>query len=224
MPPRTRNLAEHDSPSDPPRDEGKTPVTAEYPAELVTDVVSLGDLHYTVRPIRPGDAERLVAFHSRLSPRSSYFRYFTFHPTLSAGEVEHFTHVDYVDRLALVAELDEQIIGVGRYDREARSDEAEVAFVVADDFQGHGIASLLLDQLADAARARGVTSFSATTMLENRQMLDVFLHSGYPVSRSLEYGTVLLSFPLAETAGSRRALATRDATRRVSSRSCPPPS
>lgn len=222
MPPASRDTVEQEPLSDPPCEGGETPTAAEYPAELVVDVVSLGDLHYSVRPIRPGDAQRLVAFHSALSPRSSYFRYFTYHPTLSAKEVEHFTHLDYVDRLALVAELDGQIIGVGRYDRDAGSDEAEVAFVVADAFQGHGIASLLLDQLANAARARGITTFLATTMLENRQMLDVFLHSGYPVSRTLEYGTVSLRFPLAETAGSRRALATRDATRKISSRSRPP--
>jgi GNAT superfamily N-acetyltransferase len=193
-----------------------------YPAELVSDVVSGGDLRYAVRPIRPGDAARLVAFHARLSPQSSYFRYFTYHPTLSSKEVDHFTHVDYEDRLALVAELDDQIIGVGRYDRQPGSDEAEVAFVVADEFQGHGIASLLLDELARAARDRGIRTFLASTMLENRQMLDVFLHSGYPVSRSLEYGTVSLVLPLAETASSRRALASRDATRQVSRRACPP--
>ena len=122
-----------------------------YPLRLEREVES-GNLRYRVRPIRPDDAPMLIEFHEHLSPHSCYLRFFSFHPTLSATEVDRFTCVDYKDRLALVAETHDHLIAVGRYDRHVGTPEAEVAFVVADDYQHHGIGSLLLDELVRAAR------------------------------------------------------------------------
>ena len=180
-----------------------------YPHGLERDVVTEDGLRYRVRPIRPDDASRLVAFHGKLSTRSVYLRFFTVHPTLSETEVRRFTTVDYVDRLALVAMVEDRLIAVARYDRAPGATEAEVAFVVADDYQHHGIGSTLLDDLADAARARGVTAFRADTLAENHAMLDVFRHTGFPVSARTEYGTVTLRFPIAPTADYEAARARR---------------
>lgn len=188
----------------------------EYPAALERDVVSEGNLHYHLRPIRPDDAERLVEFHNQLSPHSCYLRFFTFHPTLSPKEVERFTCVDYFDRLALVAEVDGALIAVARFDRHEGTPEAEVAFVVADDYQHHGIGSLLLDELVLAARERGITTFLAETLSENHAMLDVFLHAGFEVQTDTEYGTVYLRFDITPTESYRLALATREQRRQVS--------
>ncbi len=184
-----------------------------YPVDLERDVVGDGGLCYHLRPIRPDDAARLVEFHRHLSPHSVYLRFFTFHPTLSATEVARFTTVDYVDRLALVATVGDRLIAVGRFDRAPGASEAEVAFVVADEFQHHGIGSLLLDELARVARQRGVEVFKADTLAENSTMLDVFRHAGFPVTSSIEYGTVILRFPIAPTDEYRAALAAREARR-----------
>ena len=167
-----------------------------YPSELAGDVTTRLGTRLHLRPIRPDDASRLVDFHQQLSLRSVYRRYLYVHPTLSATEVERFTRVDYVDRLALVAEDDSGLVAVGRYDRTSGTAEAEVAFVVADEYQHHGIGTLLLEQLAGAARQRGITSFVATTLAENREMLDVFLDSGFAVTTTLEDGTVSVRFPI----------------------------
>ena len=200
--------------------ETEAAVPPNYPATLERDVVSEGNLHYHLRPIRPDDAERLVEFHNHLSPHSCYLRFFTFHPTLSPEEVERFTCVDYFDRLALVAEVDGSLIAVARFDRHEGTPEAEVAFVVADDYQHHGIGSLLLDELVLAARERGITTFLADTLSENHAMLGVFLHAGFEVQRDTEYGTVYLRFDITPTEAYRRALATRERTRQVSP-TCP---
>ena len=182
-----------------------------YPSGLEREVASSdGALRFRLRPIRSDDAQRLVAFHDHLSDRSCFLRFFSLHPHLSPSEVERFTHVDYQNRLALVALLHDCIIGVGRYDRLPGSDVAEVAFVVADEYQHHGVGSLLLDELADAATERGIGTFVADTLHENHPMLDVFFHSGFDVTSHFEYGTVSLRFPLAPTLQSEAA---RDARR-----------
>jgi GNAT superfamily N-acetyltransferase len=183
-----------------------------YPSELERDVVS-GDLRYHVRPIRPDDGPRLVAFHNHLMPHSVFLRFFTFHMELSSKEVEHFTCVDYVNRLALVAETEGRLIAVGRYDSAPGETEAEVAFVVSDEFQHHGIGALLLDELARSAWQRGITSFRAETLHENHTMLDVFRHAGFPVSSDFAYGTVTLHFPIEPTPTYQSALAERESSR-----------
>ena len=168
----------------------------EYPSELEADVdTSLGMVH--VRPIRADDGPALVAFHDALSPQSQYLRFFHAHPHLSVAEVERFTHVDYVRRLALVMERDGDLIAVGRYDRLDDEEEAEVAFVVADDYQSHGLGALLLQRLADAARARGLTRFVAETLAGNQRMLGVFRESGFGARTSFDGDVVRVAFPIA---------------------------
>jgi GNAT superfamily N-acetyltransferase len=189
---------------------GKLP---NYPSDLERDVVSDASTHYHLRPIRPDDAPGLITFHSQLGSRSVYLRFFSFHPELSAKEAEHFTGVDYINRLALVAELDGRLIAVGRFESGPGDTEAEVAFVVADAFQHHGIGSVLLDELASAARERGVLAFRADTLTENRAMLDVFHHAGFVVSSSVDHGTVTLRFPLEVTDAYQAARSRREAER-----------
>jgi GNAT superfamily N-acetyltransferase len=74
-----------------------------------------------------------------------------------------------------------------------------VAFVVADDYQHHGLAPLLLDRLADVARQAGIAVFTAETLVENREMMGVFLHSGFPVTTSSEFGTVSVRLSIGAT-------------------------
>ena len=92
---------------------------------LLADGATVG-----VRAIREDDAAALRAFHAALSPESIVLRFFGPHPRLSDSEVERFTHVDGVDRVALVVEGETGIVAVARFDRSPGGDEAEVAFVV----------------------------------------------------------------------------------------------
>ena len=166
------------------------------PTGRVSDLRTHGALPVHIRPIRPDDEAGLLAFHQRLSPLSVYRRYFSAHPELSTQEVRRLTHVDYVDRLALVAESAGEIVAVCRYERLGRTLDAEVAFLVSDEHQHHGIASALLQCLAAAARDNGITTFVAETLADNRAMLDVFADSGFPLTTSRESGTVSLRFPI----------------------------
>src|SRR4051812_4881077 len=116
-----------------------------------------------IRPIQPADSDRLVRFHGRLSPETTRLRFFNHHPRLQDREVERFTNVDHVSRDALVAQLDDEIIGVARYDSAVGADEAEAAFVVEDRWQGTGVGTLLFDHLVGVARSRGIRRFTAVT-------------------------------------------------------------
>jgi GNAT superfamily N-acetyltransferase len=180
-----------------------------YPAELERDVETIGGGLVHLRPIRPTDSGHLTEFHERLSPQSVYRRFFFVHPRLTSAEIDRFTHVDYQDRLALIVEHGGQLIAVGRYERMAGTTEAEVAFVVDDRYHHQGIATILLEELADSAWKHGVETFVAETLAENRAMLDVFAGSGFPVSSTTEYGTVSVRFSIRSDTAYRAARASR---------------
>jgi GNAT superfamily N-acetyltransferase len=161
-----------------------------YPKGLEADVEIRGGRTLTLRPIRVDDEENLLAFHAHLSADSVYRRYFSFHPELARHEVHHLTHVDYDSRLALVIEDGDDIVGVARYERRHDTSEAEVAFVVRDDYQHLGLGRRLFASLAVAARSRGVTIFTAETLCRNHDMISVFRHSGFPVTSSISAGEI----------------------------------
>ena len=179
--------------------ESRTTVTHEagqYPFELETDIEVRSGLSLHLRPIRSEDATKLLAFHQKLSFDSIYRRYFSIHPELSQREVAHLTQVDYVNRLAFVVEDGDELVAVGRYDREPTTTSAEVAFVVRDDYQHLGLGHRLLEALADAAYERGITTFTAETLFENRDMMAVFRNSRYPVTSSVSGGQISVRFPI----------------------------
>ena len=151
----------------------------DYPPHWETDAVLTDGGTVHIRPITPDDGDRLTDLHGRLSDRTIYYRFFTPRPRLTPREVQRFTTVDYADRVALVAMLDDQLVGVARYDRLPGTWQAEVAFVVADEHQGRGVGTLLLEHLAAAARERGITAFFADTLPDNRAMQSVFRPVSY---------------------------------------------
>jgi GNAT superfamily N-acetyltransferase len=78
---------------------------------------------------------------------------------------------------------------------------AEVAFVVVDDYQHHGLATILLQHLANKARSVGITRFTAEVLADNRAMLSVFRDAGFPTESKTECGTVQLKMTIAPRLG-----------------------
>ena len=167
-----------------------------YPDDLESDFVIRTGRALRLRPIRADDATKLEEFHHHLSSDSIYLRYFSLHPELSLEEVCHLTQVDYVDRLALVVEDGDELVAVARYERYPGTTSAEVAFLVRDDYQHLGLGHRLLDGLADAAWARGITSFSAETLIGNSDMMSVFRHSGFRLTSSVADGEISVKFSI----------------------------
>jgi succinyl-CoA synthetase alpha subunit/RimJ/RimL family protein N-acetyltransferase len=180
------------------------PEVSEPPAHWSADVVVADGGVVRLRPILPADADKLVKFHATLSERTRYLRYFSAYPRIPERDLYRFTHVDHRDRVALVVELGDDVIAVGRYSRATEPDQkpvsAEVAFVVSDAHQGRGIGSVLLEHLAAAGRESGIDRFEAVVLAENHRMLRVFRDAGYEVTRHVDFGEVMLEFAIDETA------------------------
>ncbi len=172
-----------------------------YPREWEADVVLADGLVAHVRPIVPGDTEGIHAFHAGQSPESIYLRFFATLPRLSDKDVRRFTHVDHLQRVALVMTIRDEIAGIGRYDRidGPKGPTAEVAFNVADQHHGRGIGSVLLEHLAAIGREAGVRRFVADVLPQNRRMIGVFADMGFEVSHELDDGVIAVSFDIEPT-------------------------
>jgi acyl-CoA synthetase (NDP forming)/GNAT superfamily N-acetyltransferase len=184
---------------------------ADPPSGWETDVLLSDGLAAHVRPIAADDAAALVSFHGRLSAETIYRRFFSPHPRLSDREVRRFTQVDYGDRMAFVATgAAEDLMAVARYDRTPGAPTAEAAFVVADQHQGKGLGTILLEYLAVYARTQGISRFFAETLMENRAMRGVFRRAGFRETTSFDSGVVHIELDLSPSAEARAAMEERD--------------
>jgi acetyl coenzyme A synthetase (ADP forming)-like protein len=157
-----------------------------------------------VRSMRREDRQALKDLFTRCSPESIRFRFLHQVKELTEDMLDRLTDIDGSRHVALVVTqgegAGERIVAVGRYQAQAeRPDVAEVSFLVDDAMQRRGIGTLLLDALAELARERGVTRFSADVLADNRQMLSVFRKAGYALSATTSYGVTQLEFPIAQT-------------------------
>ena len=180
-----------------------------YPTRWEADVVLRDGSVAHVRPIMPADADALRRFHARQSAESIYLRFFAPLKTLSDKDVARFTEVDHDWRVALVATLRGEIIGVARYDR-LDSTTAEVAFHISDAQQGKGVGSVLLEHLAAIGQERGVAKFVADVLPQNRKMIQVFTEAGYDVNYHFEDGVIAVALQIEPTAQSQAVRMSRE--------------
>ena len=133
-----------------------------------------------VRPIRPADADALVALHARLSADTIYRRYFGLRPHLSPADVDRFTRVDGRARFALVAVQESDLVAVARYEGRPGECSAELAVVVDDALHHQGVGRLLLERLADVAHEAGLDALAADVLAGNAAMLGLLRTLGLP--------------------------------------------
>jgi acetyl coenzyme A synthetase (ADP forming)-like protein len=155
------------------------PATREL-TEGAADVALRDGSTLHVRPVVAADAPAMRRFFEALSLESIGLRFFGV-PNFDWA-TKWAVETDEAERYALVATAGpgHLIVAHGAYVR-IDGERAEVAFVVADAWQGHGIATIMLGQLAAAAQAHGITAFSAEVLPGNHRMIGVFRDSGFPV-------------------------------------------
>jgi GNAT superfamily N-acetyltransferase len=157
-----------------------------------------------IRRIEPGDRAAFLALHHALSDDSRHFRYFSARRSLPEHEIRHYTEVDQRDHAGLVVLVDGVIVGHGLYDR-LDATSAEFASEVADTHQGHGIGTLLFEELGAIARGAGIERFVLHVLPANRRMLQVVRDLGFATKSGYDDGVVRVEIALAPTAESRRA-------------------
>lgn len=155
----------------------------------IADFCATATLHdgrtVEIRAWRPSDQPGLMAAVDRLSDEALRLRFFTVKRHFSDKEVAHFTEVDFVKQVALVAVANESgvpaIVGGGRY-FVVSPDAAEVAFVLTDDYQGKGIGTALMRHLIAIARRAGLQQLIANVLPDNQPMLGVLRKCGLPLT------------------------------------------
>ena len=175
----------------------------------VRDVILRDGRTLRLRAPLAADADALLGFYAGLSEQSLYRR-FNGVPRLTPELVRAFVDPDWRETGSLVGELDGRIVAHAEWARLRDPTAAEVAFAVADELQGRGAGTRLLEQLVASAGAAGVERFVAEVSAGNRAMLSVFEHVGFEVTRDIEGGSAEVSFPIAPTEVYYEHMAARD--------------
>ncbi len=170
------------------------PAIRPYPSQHVQTWTMKNGTEITIRPIRPEDELLMIEFHGRLSDRTVYLRYFQ--PLKLTQRIAHerltrICFIDYDREMALVAEYDDpergkSIIGVGRLSKLHGREDAEVAVLVRDDFQGQGLGTELVRRLMVIAKEENLKHVHSTMLGINREMRVIFTKLGFKIDVDLE--------------------------------------
>jgi acyl-CoA hydrolase/GNAT superfamily N-acetyltransferase len=139
-----------------------------------------------LRHIHPTDEPGMRDLFYALSQETMYYRFMSRVKTIPRRELQNFVYVDHRNEIAIVATVPEaygdEIVAVGRYYLDPKTNMAEVAFVVRDSWQNLGIGSFLLNQLATIAKRNGISGFTAEVLHNNRAMQRVFQKCDFKVT------------------------------------------
>src|SRR5688572_6012734 len=176
-------------------------VDIERLAEFAADVVLRDGSTIRVRSVRPDDEPRLFALLHGLSDGSRRFRFFgTITDERLVQEARRQARLDYTRDFAMVATegREGKVVGHAEY-LGVNAESAEVDFTIADVYQGKGLGTILLGELARAASIAGIVEFRAVVMPDNYSMLSVFRESGFRVRIDAAPDEIRVTFPTAHT-------------------------
>ena len=175
-----------------------------YPEELERYETLADGTEIFFRPVRPTDEPALGDMLYSLSSESVRLRFFSHTKTFPRKEVQQLVSVDYAKELAIVCVVpgpgEGDIVALAQYFRDPKTDAAEIAFVVQDEWQQKGMGTLLLKYLTEIARKRGIKRFHAKVLPSNRSMLAIFHNTGYVVKTEFDGEVYSLSYDLEDKA------------------------
>jgi acyl-CoA hydrolase/ribosomal protein S18 acetylase RimI-like enzyme len=165
-----------------------------YPARMEETRLYDGQ-RVTFRPAKPVDGRLIQEHFYNMDAKDVHTRFFSIRKSFFREDMENMYQVDYIKNLSIVAVTGEVgfeiIIGLGMYALE-HGTVAEVAFSVAKEWQGRGIASVILHKLAEAARENGYTSLVAYVLPTNTGMIKLFKKLPYKTKAIFESESLVL--------------------------------
>jgi GNAT superfamily N-acetyltransferase len=181
-----------------------------YPNHLACTHVFNKDLTVVFRAIKPSDEEEMRRLFYRFSDQTVYYRYFSSIKVMPHRKMQEYVNIDYRRIMSIVGTVIEagieRIIAEGRYFRLQDRPYADTAFVVDEHYQGHGIATFLLQMIIRIAREQGIEGFRADVLADNKAMLAVYEKANLPIRAVMEYGIYSLTIPFNEPDNSSRGL------------------
>jgi len=171
-----------------------------YPEELEGyDTLNDGTQIF-FRPVKTTDEAALSEMLYSLSPSSLQRRYMTSTMRFPHRDVQQLTHVDFLQNISIVGAVPgvsgDEIVAIAQYFLDPKTQSAEVAFIVQDEWQQKGMGTLLLQYLTKIAKQRGVKQFYAKVLPTNKPMLAVFYNSGYKVNTEFDGDVYHISYSL----------------------------
>ena len=162
------------------------------PKEVRTTMLLDDGTLVSFRAMQPTDEPGTRDLFYSLSQETVYYRYMSHMKRIPRKQLQNFVYVDHRNEVAIVGTVPEahgeEIIAIGRYYLDQKTNRAEVAFVVRDDWQRQGIGGFIMKHLANIAKRNGIAGFTAEVMRDNKPMQAVINHSGMKVSSRLNEG------------------------------------
>lgn len=169
--------------------------------ELESEFIAENGVKVLLRPIEPTDEPLFQEMFYRCSEQTIFMRFFSMLKAMPHKKAQEMVLADFRDSLALVGIVmegeREVMVAVARYYRNPKTNYAECAFMVRDDWQEKGIGRYLVDRLIEVARGRGIKGFSADVLVQNTRMMHVFHQCAPgPIKSRMESGSYSISFAL----------------------------
>jgi acetyltransferase len=183
-------------PKDTPDSELSHTAIRPYPAQYTASLTLKDGTTAALRPIRPEDEPAMVRFHETLSAQSVYLRYFQEMKLDTRTTHERLTRtcfVDYDREMVLVALREDKILGVVRFSRTRKRDEAEFSMILSDAFQNQGLGSQMLKGLLTVARSEKLKRVTGTVLPENVRMQALCTKLGFSLDRRESEGLVVVT-------------------------------
>jgi len=175
-------------------------VKVTYPEELERYDTLRDGTEIFFRPVKPTDETALSEMLYSLSEESVQKRYMTRTTMFPHKDVQKLTNIDYQQDIAIVGTVPgasgEQIVALAQYFLDPKTQTAEVAFIVQDEWQQKGMGTFLLDYITRIAKQRGVKCFSAKVLPVNKPMLAIFYNSGYKVNTEFDGDVYSITYDL----------------------------
>jgi len=168
-----------------------------YPENLESKMTTKDGQKLLARPIMPTDEEMLSDMFYDLSDQAVINRFFSMLKSMPHRQLQEFCVIDYEKEMSFVvirgARPRQKVVGLGSYHLNPATQRAEIAFLVADEWQGKGIGTFLMQALVKVAKTKKIKGFTAEVLRDNVAMIALMHKSGVPATSQPADGTYLFT-------------------------------